>query len=103
MTRLLIAILVALTFAVGACSGGLDGDAGLADEARTAIESPGREVYVSAASAWEMSIKRAMGHLHSPPDIVDAIGASGFDELPIRVAHAQSVGSLAPHHADPLN
>ncbi len=94
---------MALTFAVGACSGGLDGDAGLADEARTAIESPGREVYVSAASAWEMSIKRAMGHLHSPPDIVDAIGASGFDELPIRVAHAQSVGSLAPHHADPLN
>jgi len=49
-----MAILVALAFAIGACSGGLDGDTGLSDEARTASESPSTEVYISAASAWEI-------------------------------------------------
>jgi len=78
------------------------GDA-LSTAAREAIESPESLVYVSAASAWEMSIKRAKGRLDSPTDVVDAIAANGFRELPVEVAHAQSVGSLPPRHADPFD
>ena len=81
----------------------LEGGAELSDEARAAIESPETTVYVSAASAWEISIKRAKGRLDSPSDVADAIFANDFEELPIEVEHAQSVGSLPTHHADPFD
>ncbi len=60
-------------------------------------------VYVSAASAWEMSIKRAKGRLDSPSDVLDAIAANGFTELPITVSHTRSLDGLPPHHADPFD
>jgi len=78
------------------------GDA-LSPEARDAIGSPDSVVYVSAASAWEMSIKRAKGRLDAPSDVVDAIDAGGFRELPIEVEHAQAIGSLPLHHGDPFD
>jgi len=81
----------------------LEGGHALAAGARTAIGSPDSLVYVSAASAWEMSIKRGKGRLDSPSDVLDAIDANGFRELPIMVSHAQSVGGLPPHHADPFD
>jgi len=78
------------------------GDA-LSVAAREAIESAESVVHVSAASAWEMSIKRAKGRLDSPTDLGDAIDANGFQELPISVEHAQTAGALPPHHADPFD
>jgi PIN domain nuclease of toxin-antitoxin system len=78
------------------------GDA-LSAAAREAIESPESVVHVSAASAWEMSIKRAKGRLDSPTDLGDAIDASGFQELPITVEHAHTAGALPLHHADPFD
>ncbi len=79
------------------------GGSALASAARQAIEAPDSVVYVSAASAWEMAIKRARGRLESPMDVAEALDASGFRELPISVVHAQSVGDLPPHHADPFD
>ena len=77
------------------------------DELRTAayeaIASSASVVHVSAASAWEMSIKRAKGHLDSPTDLVDAMAANGFAELAIHVAHAELAGALPSHHADPFD
>ena len=81
----------------------LEGGHALTAGARTAIGSPDSEVYVSAVSAWELSIKRAKGRLDSPSDVLDAIDANGFLELPITVSHAQSLGGLPPHHADPFD
>jgi PIN domain nuclease of toxin-antitoxin system len=75
----------------------------LSAEARSAIASPRSEVFVSAASAWEMSIKRAKGRLDSPPDLPEALESSGFAELPIAIHHAILAGSLPPHHADPFD
>mgnify|MGYP001824840489 CR=1 FL=1 len=71
--------------------------------ARTAIEAQESVVFLSAASAWEMSIKRAKGRLESPSDVSGALEANGFRELPISVAHAQAVEGLPPHHADPFD
>jgi len=81
----------------------LEGGDALAAGARAAIGSPESAIYVSAASAWEITLKRAKGRLDSPSDVVDAIDANGFLELPITVSHAQSVGGLPPHHADPFD
>ena len=81
----------------------MEGGSALAAASRAAIESPDSIVYLSAASAWEMSIKRAKGRLDSPADVVEALDASGFRELPVRIEHAEAVGALPPHHADPFD
>jgi PIN domain nuclease of toxin-antitoxin system len=62
------------------------------------------EVYVSAASIWETSIKAALGKISVDlEDLVDAIGQSGFVELPILARHAVQVAALPPHHRDPFD
>ena len=70
---------------------------------RTLI-SAAEEVYVSAASIWEVAIKVSIGKLKAvPEDVYHGIDASGFTELPIRAAHATGVAGLPPHHRDPFD
>lgn len=57
---------------------------------------------VSAASLWEIAIKRAAGKLTAPEDLPDRIRALGHEILPIRAEHAWRVGSLPLHHRDPF-
>ena len=52
------------------------------------------EIYVSAANAWEISIKVALGALNAPVDIDQVIEDKGFLKLPITVFHGQQAGSL---------
>jgi PIN domain nuclease of toxin-antitoxin system len=62
------------------------------------------EVFVSAASLWEISIKAALGKLKAlPQDILDAIEPSGFDLLPVQAEHAVEVFSLGTQHGDPFD
>ena len=81
----------------------MEGAGALSEVARAAIADPTTVVYLSAASAWEMSIKRGKGRLESPTDVVEAIASNGFRELPVNVPHAQEVAELPPHHADPFD
>ena len=81
----------------------LDDDRKLGAAARAAIAAPENEVFVSAASAWEISVKRASGKLDAPFDVADALERSFFVELPIEVAHAVVAGELPPHHKDPFD
>jgi PIN domain nuclease of toxin-antitoxin system len=70
---------------------------------RRTIESAD-QVYVSAASIWEIAIKAQLGKIEADPEeLAAAIEASGFIELPVRAAHAAAVARLAPHHADPFD
>jgi PIN domain nuclease of toxin-antitoxin system len=73
------------------------------DEARTAIGDAANTVWVSAASAWEISIKRALGKLRAPGDLEGAINRSGFSALPITLRHADLAGRLPRHHDDPFD
>lgn len=62
------------------------------------------EVYVSAASIWEIAVKAGLGKIKADTEaVVDAIGKSGFTELPVRAAHAVAVTRLAKHHNDPFD
>lgn len=78
-------------------------DAGLSHEARASIGDPQHTVYVSAVTAWEISIKRALGKLDAPSDLGAAVSASGFQELPISIAHALAAGQLPNNHSDPFD
>ena len=77
-------------------------DKRLKQAARKSIAEAPR-VYVSAASAWEAAIKAALGRLTLPAPFHEGVSASGFDELPITIAHAEAAGALPPHHADPFD
>ena len=70
--------------------------------AREAIGSAG-VVFVSAATAWEITIKRALGRISLDEPLTGLIEASEFTALSITVDHAERVGVLPPHHADPFD
>jgi len=78
-------------------------DPGLSERQRSAIADPANVVYVSAASAWEIAIKKALGKLIAPNDLGAALIASELEQLPVTVAHAEAVGRLPPHHRDPFD
>ncbi len=61
-------------------------------------------VYVSAASLWEMVIKIQLKKLTADPDELAAkIADSGFQELPVSVAHTLALERLPLHHRDPFD
>ncbi len=71
--------------------------------ARRILESAD-QVYVSAASIWEIAVKARLGKIRADPhELVEAIAASGFVELAVRSTHAAGVAQLALHHNDPFD
>jgi PIN domain nuclease of toxin-antitoxin system len=74
----------------------------IGDEARREIATAD-DVFVSAASAWEVAIKVALGKLRIPGPLEAAVSDSGFGALPIAFSHAAAVTGLAAHHADPFD
>jgi PIN domain nuclease of toxin-antitoxin system len=61
-------------------------------------------VHVSAASIWEIAIKARLGKIDGDPrKLADAIGPSGFVELPVSALHAARVAHLPDHHHDPFD
>lgn len=60
-------------------------------------------IFVSAATAWEISIKRALGKLNAPHELEEALEACRFLQLPISVQHAGVAGELPRHHDDPFD
>lgn len=61
------------------------------------------ELYLSAASVWEIGIKRALGKLDVPEEILGIAADAGCRPLPISWAHAGAAAGLPPHHADPFD
>jgi PIN domain nuclease of toxin-antitoxin system len=62
------------------------------------------EVFVSAASIWEISIKRSLGKLQADPrEVVAAIAPAGFALLPVTGEHAAQIVELPPLHRDPFD
>ena len=61
------------------------------------------EVFVSAASAWEASIKIALGKLKTAAPMSAVARAYGFRELQISFEHADRVGALPKLHRDPFD
>jgi PIN domain nuclease of toxin-antitoxin system len=60
-------------------------------------------VFVSAASAWEIAIKSALGKIVARAPLGDAIRDYGFLPLAISVEHGDALRTLPPHHRDPFD
>jgi PIN domain nuclease of toxin-antitoxin system len=82
-------------------------DAQLPDRVRLLVADPAHRIFVSSASAWEITTKYRLGKLPSAgavaQDVADAVGQAGFAELPISMAHAQRAGSWPQKHRDPFD
>jgi PIN domain nuclease of toxin-antitoxin system len=72
-------------------------------ELKQEIKDPGNDVMVSAASVWEIAIKKRLGKLDAPDDLLEAIEACDFTALSITVVHAMAAASLPRHHDDPFD
>lgn len=61
------------------------------------------DVYISAATLWEVAIKQAAGKLPEPADLPERIRDCGFAPLAITVEHAITAGRLPMIHRDPFD
>jgi PIN domain nuclease of toxin-antitoxin system len=62
------------------------------------------DVGVSAASIWEIAIKRTLGRIDvDMDDLLASVSADGFVEVPVRFAHSLRLPSLPRHHDDPFD
>ena len=62
------------------------------------------EVFVSAASIWEIAIKCSIGRIDTDPMVVlAALQPAGFRELAVTGRHTAAVASLPDHHKDPFD
>ncbi len=79
----------------------------LSPHAREMIADGQNEIFLSAASVWEISIKAAKGKLILPeiPSlyILSRMGLYRFQPLPVQISHAVQVYDLPRHHDDPFD
>ena len=78
-------------------------DESLGPRARKEIEAPDNWVGVSAATVWEIEIKRALGKLEAPSDLVGELEANDLEPLSVSVQHAAAAAALPRHHDDPFD
>ena len=85
----------------------LAGDKQLSLRARRAIADDANEVFVSAASAWEVTTKARIGKLPGAGplavDFAREVRQQGFVALPISLEHGQVAGGLPGDHRDPFD
>jgi PIN domain nuclease of toxin-antitoxin system len=62
-----------------------------------------QSVTVSAATVWEIAIKRRLGKLRAPTGLVETIAAAGLRLLSVTALHAEGVAELPGLHRDPFD
>jgi len=59
--------------------------------------------YLSAVTAWELSLKQAAGKLRLRKPVGSMLGAFGLVELPVAIRHGDRAAQLPMHHRDPFD
>jgi PIN domain nuclease of toxin-antitoxin system len=67
------------------------------------IADPANDVLVSAATVWEIEVKRVAGRLRTPIELLDSIRETGMDTLPVTALDAVTAAGLPMHHGDPFD
>lgn len=83
------------------------GDSRLSRKAESALANMSCEIFVSAATVWELTTKYRIGKLEGAAPFVQHIESTfrrlGLHGLPIGIDHAHKAGSLAGEHKDPFD
>ncbi|MGH7539250.1 MAG: type II toxin-antitoxin system VapC family toxin [Gemmatimonadales bacterium] len=79
----------------------------LSEPSRALVVATDNELLLSAASAWEIAIKYALGKLklpEAPSDLIPRLMTrTGMTPLPVHHRHALHVATLPPRHRDPFD
>ncbi|MGH3066732.1 MAG: type II toxin-antitoxin system VapC family toxin [Gaiellaceae bacterium] len=75
----------------------------VADDAREAIGDPTNRAFLSAASVWEIALKRSLGRITMPDGLDVGATRAGIEELPVTWAHGRAAAELPPVHRDPFD
>lgn len=85
----------------------LAGHRSMSKRVRSEIDTAGTDVFVSAASAWEIATKHRLGKLPEAQlvasNILAAIESQQFTPLAVSVLHGQAAGALSGDHRDPFD
>jgi PIN domain nuclease of toxin-antitoxin system len=81
----------------------LENNPTLSDKARYSIIKANNMVFVSAVSIWEIGIKRSLGKLETPDNLMEEIKLHRFTPLNISYDHAELAGKLPDIHKDPFD
>ena len=81
----------------------LEGGARLSEMARASIEDGENDILVSAVSAWEIEIKKALGRLEAPDDLLEAVDEMGFTKKDLGFSTARRLQKLPLLHKDPFD
>jgi len=81
----------------------LANDATLSQTARKIIANPDNLIFISAASVWEIAIKKQIGKLNVPDNLEAQIEQEDFQAIPINISHAAYIEKLPLHHKDPFD
>ena len=82
-------------------------DPRLSPRARAALQDEANEVYVSAATAWEIATKNRKARLEALPSartsILAILARAGFHPLPVTLPHGERAGAFPQPHGDPFD
>ena len=81
----------------------LENNPTLSDNAGNAITEGSNIVFVSSATVWEINIKKSIGKLDVPDNLLDEIKSHRFTPLDINFDHAEFAGKLPYIHKDPFD
>jgi PIN domain nuclease of toxin-antitoxin system len=80
------------------------GDRRLSKSVRAAIASADNAIAVSAATFWELAIKKQLRRVDIDlTDLQAAVAADGFDEMPVEIADTLRLQALPDLHRDPFD
>lgn len=71
--------------------------------AHKALAATDARIVISAVTVWEVAIKRRLGKLEAPPDLLQLLELARVEPLPITAHHGDRVGTLPMHHRDPFD
>jgi len=75
----------------------------LALGAAEALADPANDVLVSAATIWEIEVKRVAGRLQAPQEVLEDLVRAGIDAIPLTPTDAVDAARLPAHHRDPFD
>ncbi|MBY0292636.1 MAG: type II toxin-antitoxin system VapC family toxin [Alphaproteobacteria bacterium] len=78
-------------------------DSALSSKVRSLISDEENLIFVSAASIWEIVIKKSLGKLKVPDNLGEVLKVSHFKNLPMTLEHVLEIGHLPHHHNDPFD